>query len=351
MKQFFALHLGAIMVVLLVAALATPTWANKADGYTGVSDTSSPAETHVGSMANPTPAPETQATASEASPAPPAVAQVEIHQGPPGQSGQDGRNGRNGRPGRDGRPGRPGKTIIQKVGLGTKGHHALWNELHEAGVVSQSTIDGWLKEGNKQTLSSAKAYTDGAVSILKPSVNQPAQPALVPANAEERRPVMSGLWEIFLFIVAIAAVLGCTFAIVSGLRANQRENAELGANNRIAPRRVALGVNDPPAYAGPARGKGGALHFDGRGVLVGWEKWETPIPADQAAIQVIQQGSLAVVVTTPGQPTNVVDLREREPEKKKKRLAEPGRPAGRNVASAEPLDPNNVAGQILPAAT
>ena len=113
------------------------------------------------------------------------------------------------------------------------------------------------------------------------------------------------MWEILGFIAAIIAAVAITIGLVSYFIRAGEENSANQANGRIRPRRDALDAPDAPAPIGPTSGKGGAYHYDNRGRLVGWERWQYPAPVQ---VQNIPAGVPAVVLLNPGQTAQVAVL-------------------------------------------
>ena len=171
----------------------------------------------------------------------------------PARDGHDGRPGRNGRNGRDGKDGKDGRD-------GRDGRDA---------------------------------------PVAQPNTN--ITPAPTATAGGERETGMPWYWILLIVVGGLSAIVG----IASWLVRNGQEHSENLATGRIPGRRMGMAAPNAPAPLGPTTGDGGALHYDSRGRVVGWERWQYPA---QGAVQMVPAGTPAMIVTYPGQPANLVVL-------------------------------------------
>lgn len=139
-------------------------------------------------------------------------------------------------------------------------------------------------------------------------------------------------WYCILLIVV--AGLTAIAGIASWFIRNGQEASENLANGRIPARRVGMAARNAPAPIGPTTGNGGVLHYDSRGRVVGWERWEYPA---NPGVQMVAAGTPAVIINAPGQAAQVVVLPQpAQPPHAKPQPTLPAPNANLGAAAAQP---------------
>lgn len=256
----------ALLVVILVALSASPSWGEESQELPGPVASQEvgggivdAGESRVDEVEDaPEPAQQDGGTTSVA-PAGPQGAQ-----GPQGDPGAQGPRGFRGEPGQTGARGPQGRnrtTVVhttRRVGLGERGHRALWAQLHGAGVIGQGEI------GRR----------------IRAATNPPAPRALTAAELAEERQKQMG----WIVVVAIATVATAIVAIIAILATNGRQTAQANAQQAVA-QQVATALNNQAGFQ-PSAGRDVAISAtigaDGSATVRANARDTAPTPAPPA---------------------------------------------------------------------
>lgn len=179
--------------------------------------------------------------------------------------------------------------------------------------------------------------TTNNYNFTDPQKDKKSTSAITARGEGVKKSMWSWIFPILVLLAGLCLIIGLTIGLSNlyyGRGVNWFRNQD---NQRIRSRRVNQGLQDPPAYAGPAKGKGGSFHYEGDR-LVGWETWETPI---ESSVTMVPERTPAIVLTQAGATPNIVVLPQATP--RPAPLARPGDTVVRGEPKQAPIDPNALA--------